>query len=174
MSAPGHFSREARGLAHRLVEEKRLTLRQLQQGVEWCSRNNEALLTFLNRFCSLQLDEEQLGLVESEEDGGRRRLFARYQTSSRLWIEILGKLVEVSTLNVSRGGLAFQSRWSFEVGSSVLVGQGDPVAALVRYCYCVQDSEELATIGAEFAPETVDDLLAIEALMASLTTRLVV
>lgn len=165
MSGPGLFSKEARALAKSLVNEKRLTVRQLQQGTEWCQRNEETLLTFLNRFCALELEDSQLAQPEDAEP--RRRIFARFPSDRRLWVEVREKLVEVITMNVSRGGLAFRSRWALEVGQEIRVAPEHRVLAIVRYC--VDDTADTTAIGAEFAPRTVEDLQSIEELLSSLT-----
>ncbi len=170
MSNASPFSREETTLAHKLVKEQRLTMRQLQQGIEWSSRNGQSLLTFLNRFCSLELKPEEFGITEEKPGEPRRRLFERHNSNSVLWLEVNDRLVEVSAINISRGGLAFRCRWALDIDSIVLMGAEQQVPAVVRYC--VDDGPEIATVGAEFAPRTIDDLQAIEDLMASMTTRL--
>jgi len=160
-----NYSEEAMALAQSLVDGGRLSVRQLQQGFEWSHRNQETLLTFLQRFCSLDSTDTSLELSEADEP--RRRLFARHESRGGVWIEAVQKLVEIDMLNVSRGGLAFRSRWALEVGSEIRIGTNFQVLAIVRYC--VDGGDDLATSGAEFAPRTIDHVQAIEELVASLT-----
>lgn len=171
VSKPSEFAREARLLAHRLIKDEKLTLRQLQQGIEWASRNDQTLLTFLDRFCALELTPEELGDTDENPGERRRRVFERHPSRSLLWVEVSDKLVEVSALNVSRGGLAFRSRWALFSGSEILIGREQRVRATVRYC--VDDGPDTTIVGAEFEVRTIDDLQDIEDLVASLTTQVV-
>ncbi len=171
MSGERRFSCETKELAKSLIKEGRLTMRQLQQGMEWCSRNEESLLTFLDRFCGLRMSHEELGAREAKAGEAPHRVFERHESRSLIWVEAGETLVEVSVLNVSRGGLAFRSRWALEAGTELCLGAEQQVVAVVRYC--VDDGPGRTTVGAEFVPWTVDDLQAIESLMSSLTTRVV-
>ncbi len=158
------FDPEASKLARELVEQKRLSLRQLQLGCEWCARNGESLLTFLERFCSPGPGQSTLPGLHMDE--ASRRHFDRHQSNRMIWIEIEEKLVEVSTLNISRGGLAFRCSWGLPRGAEIRVGAERPVQAVIRYC--VDNGDGTSTSGAEFEPRTVAEVQAIEELVAAL------
>lgn len=160
------ITQEASVLATELIKQDRLTMRQLQQGLEWCARNQEPLVVFLERFAAAKCADSA---PAPDPDERQRREFARQPTTRALWIEAEQKLIEVHALNVSRGGLAFQGRWALERGSLIQIGSDQQVQAVVRYC--VDNGNGTATCGAEFAPKTMDELQAIEALLLSLAAK---
>ena len=147
-----------------LIKQDLLSMRQLQQGLEWCARNKETLVTFLERFT-----KNPNTAPDSASNELLRRHFARHPSRQEMWIEAAEKLVEVRALNISRGGLAFQTRWALARDSTIQVGSGQQVQAVVRYC--VDNGDGTATCGAEFAPKTVSELQAIEALLQSLEAK---
>lgn len=158
------FSLEAEELAGKLINDGKLSLRELQQGLEWCERNGESLVVFLERFCApSQSARKQLKVVS---DDPTLRAFARHEARRSLWIEVEERLVEIDTVNISRGGLAFRSRWALARGTTLQFRGEPPIQAIVRYC--VKDGEDLAMCGAEFSLKDLSDLRHIEALLQSL------